>query len=230
MKATTPKTILIAGNMAGMQYTSTLIGTLGDGLQALGYSAKYVAIDIEAKPMLQKLHPSTVHIRHYDSAATDDAVYNSPADITMIDCPLCYKIPHLLIPPTDCGYRIVTGIVVNTRSERSIAGGIEFAKTFNPISSGCIVLAVAGRVENSAALNDGKERLTEISGGRVICFPRFTMSMCFQNALRPTVPSGHIAQARNEKIASDWRGYQKETLESISSHAEWLTGKPIPKP
>lgn len=211
MKPTPPKTILIAGNMAGGQYTSTTIGTLGDGLQTLGHAPNYIAIDrASSPPTLQRLCPGTIHIQPDDGeGAAFEAAYESSADIAIIDCPACYADqlanPESLGPLAKGSTRIVVGIVVNPQSDHSIECGIGFADAFSSIADEYLVLTVTDGWDNSRNLlletKMGK-LLIELAKGRMIKFPQYSEVMRRDHNARPAVPSAHISQAANEITAS----------------------------
>lgn len=237
---TPPHTILIAGNQGGGQRKSATIATLADALQSIGYTTAPIAIDSSANSMLQKLLPCTRHLFPLRDGAEGvyQAAYDSTADITIIDSPSCYAEnlanPELLRLLAEGGARIIVGVIINTQSEHSLECGVQFAYPFAPYSPEYIVLAVNDRAiesnANSVLESPGGQTLVQLAQGRVIEFPVFSQRMLRDHNARPAVPSVHIAKATNPFEAVPWQSYHKKVLESVSQHAEWLTGKPIPTP
>lgn len=237
VKKTTPKNILVAGSMCGGQYKTTTIATLGDCLHSLGYSVKFIALDLVGKPILQILYPATACYDPRNPVAMhesmDDAI-RCPEDIVIIDCPGCgwgKELPEIAATAiTEFGARVVIAPIINAQDEYSLHGAHAFSKAFHGIEADDIILA-NNWLESPETTNLMESRkgklLIEISEGRVIQFPPFSAFMRQGYNRNPAVPSAYLSDS-NPLRAASWEKHHKECLQSVSQYAEWLTGKVTP--
>jgi hypothetical protein len=233
-----PKTIIFAGNLCGGQHKSTSIATLGDCLQTLGHTVKYIALDIMGIPMLKRLHPPTTQYDPRWTEAMDlamrDAV-QSPEEIVLIDCPgggWGEKLPDLAsLAQQELGARVIIAPIIDAQSENSIEGAAAFIEMFSNTANEYAIIA-NNWPENPESHNvllesEGGKLFCQLARDRVIQFPPFSQRMRRDFHDKPAVPSAYMTNS-NPFEAAPWKSYHKQCLESVAKYAEWLAGKPTP--
>ncbi len=207
------------GNIYHDKFRTLSIVTLGSCFEALGYSVQYIALDVSSKPPLLQFKPSTICLNPClsDELSTAfDRAADADEDITIIDCPSGGWIDdfiHLAATAqsgsgSSCP-RFVISPIVNSLRESSVEFGLEFTKLFHAIDADDIIIAHHWQEdpERLGALFSRKGRLlTEIAEERIIEF------------------SFLINRFKSTPLQLDF----DSCLRSVSMHAPWITGKPLP--
>lgn len=244
-----PKTLVIIGNDKGGITKTSSIGTVANALETIGFSIRFLSGDKGTNLTLKKLYPGTTHYDVRDPASMDkamNAALTSEEDIVLFDFPGFsadivreYFASRSFHEFADAGLRLVLAVVL-TQHPEPISGGIAWVETF--IGSADVMLIANGKDTplgkpiDIATIN-GSSILLELAENRVVEIPRFTKEMLDDYLTYPAVPtayypSGHAYQAlgMNQFSAIPWKKQHNAVVRSLSPHAEWLVGKPIPKP
>ena len=242
------KTIIFVCNNKGGIGKSTTAGFVGDALHALGYTVLFLSGDKTSNLALRQLHP-TKHYDIKDSVSMDEAMHTAMGaekDIVIFDLPgfssdtvAAYFAEQDYQTFRDAGLRFVAAIVA-TQHKDSVAGGIEWIETFLE-NAEPIIFANGQKTPDGEAIDlskiNGGSDLIDIADGRIVEVPKFSPRMMKQYNEHPAVPSSYLPNGEagkklglNMLSASPWRKLHTHVMRSLSEHAEWLVGKPIPKP
>ena len=244
-----PKTLVIIGNDKGGITKTSSIGTVANALEAIGFTIRFLSGDKGTNLTLKKLYPNTVHYDVRDKSSMDKAMataLSSEEDIVLFDFPGFsadivreYFASRSFQEFADAGLRLVLAVVL-TQHPEPISGGIAWVETF--IGSTDVMLIAngkdtpVGKPIDIAAIN-GSNILIQLAENRVVEIPRFTKEMLDDYLTYPAVPTAYYpggqayqALGMNQFSAIPWKNHHKSVVRSLSPHAEWLVGKPIPKP
>jgi hypothetical protein len=245
----TPKTLALVGNEKGGVTKTSSIGSVADALQTMGYTVRFLSGDKKSNLTLRKLYPNTVHydVRDEDSmdAAIGDAL-EAKEDIIFFDFPgFSSDLVRKYFESKDredidnLGLRFVL-IVALTQHPEPISGGITWVQSFMRYAEPMII--ANGRDTPDGQPIDipsipGGDLLYKIAKNRVVEVPRFSDKMLKTYNAFPAVPSAYHpggaaykALGMNLFSASPWKRHHASVVRSLAPHAEWLVGKPIPKP
>lgn len=244
-----PKTLCVIGNDKGGITKTTSSGTVVDSLETLGYSGRFLSGDKGSNLTLRKLYPNTVHYDVKDKPAMDKAMESalrSDEDIVFFDFPgfsadivRDYFESRSFDTFSEAGLRLVLAVVL-TQHPEPISGGIGWIETF--LGYADVMIIANGRDTPEAhPINlqaiEGAAPLIRLAEGRVVEIPRFSKEMLDDFNLRPAVPSAYLpggsaykALGYNMFSASPWKRHHTAVVRSMTPLAEWLVGKPIPKP
>lgn len=243
------KTLVIIGNDKGGITKTSSIGTVANALETMGYTVRFLSGDKGTNLTLKKLYPGTVHYDVRDKASMDKAMaaaLSANEDIVLFDFPGFsadivreYFASRSFQEFSDAGLRLVLAVVL-TQHPEPISGGIAWVETF--IGSAEVMLIANGKDTplgspiDISAIN-GSSILIQLAESRVVEIPRFSKEMQDDYLAYPAVPTayhpgGHAYQAlaKNQFSAIPWKNHHRAVVRSLSPHAEWLVGKPIPKP
>ena len=221
----TPKTLLIAGNLAGGLYKSTTIGTLADSLQALGRSVHCLSCTCDNYHKLKLLHQTTSCFspENLEIDRMLDEIANCEARIVILDyngdtALLAEKIDSL----RNRHIRVLVGAIVTDKPYTWVAG-LDFIKEF----PGCEILIL--QTGTDFPINPPSEgvRLAELARGKTIHFPIYSSIMENDYLHQPAVPSAMIQSARNPLYAKPWQNYHLQVTKTIQRYAGWLTARPV---
>lgn len=243
------KTLCIIGNDKGGITKTSSSGTIADALENLGYTVRFLSGDKGSNLTLRKLYPNTVHYDVKDKPSMDkamEAALNSDEDIVFFDFPgfsadivRDYFASRSFETFAEAGLRLVLAVVL-TQHPEPISGGIGWIETFLGYAEVMLIAngkdTTEGQPINLAAI-DGSQLLSQLAENRVVEIPRFSNDMLDAYNLHPAVPSAYLPggtayNALNYSLfsASPWKRHHTAVMRSISPLAEWLVGKPIPKP
>lgn len=241
------KTIIIVCNNKGGIGKSTSAGFIGDALEAIGFTVLYLSGDQTTNIVLKTLQPSTRHfyIRDIDEvdeamklamAATEDVIiYDIPGD-SSLDAAKYFAQQGFKVF-RDAGLRFVLAIAA-VQHKDSVVGGIQWVETFLD-NADVILFANGSRTPENQPIDltkvEGGSDLIELADNRIIEVPAFTREMLKQYSTNPAVPTDYFGElgknlGMDMMKASRWRRLHHSIVRSLSQHAEWLTGKPIPAP
>ena len=241
------KTIIFVCNNKGGIGKSTTAACVGDALQKLGYTVLYLSGDQTTNIVLKNLHPTTHHfyIREIDevdeamklamSATEDVIIFDLPGDSSR-DAAAYFNQQDFKVF-REAGLRFVLAVAA-VQHKDSIVGGIQWVETFLD-NADIILFANGSRTPEGETIDltkvDGGSDLIELADNRIVEVPGFNKEMLKQYLKNPAVPSAYFGEL-GKKLGMDmmkmarWRRLHNRVMESVSNHAEWLTGKPIPKP
>jgi hypothetical protein len=243
------KTLCIIGNDKGGITKTSSIATVADGLETMNYSVRFFSGDKGSNLTLRKLYPNTVHYDVRDHPSMDKAMeeaLNSDEDIVFFDFPGFsadlvreYFASRSFDTISNAGLRLVLAVVL-TQHPEPISGGISWVETFLGVAEVMLIAngkdTPEGQPIDLAAI-DGSNMLLQLAENRVVEIPRFAKDMLTAYHKFPAVPSdyhpggqAYKALGMNIFSASPWKRHHASVVRSISPLAEWLTGKPIPKP
>lgn len=244
-----PKTLVICGNDKGGITKTSSIGTVANGLETIGFTVRFLSGDKGTNLTLKKLYPNTTHYDVRDLASMDKAMaaaLSAEEDIVFFDFPGFsadlvreYFASRSFVEFSDAGLRLVLAVVL-TQHPEPMSGGIAWVETF--IGSADVMLIANGKDTppgqpiNLAAI-DGSNILLQLAENRVVEIPRFSKEMHEDYHNYPAVPTayhpGGVAYQAlnlNQFSAIPWKNHHKAVVRSLTPLAEWLVGKPIPKP
>lgn len=225
------KTIMFAGSMCGSQYKSTTIAILGDCLEALGNTVKYINLDATPNSTLQFLQ---IQAESYDPGSLS-CMYNAFCDanncyedIVIIDCPVdgCMQdlIEFSTIEQSDDYTRILFVPIVNSQDQKSLEGAMEFVSLFSALPHQLVILANNWDQKHNILSDTSMGKLLCLMAqGKLIKFPAFSNRM-----RKESVEQSAFMTKANRFADVVWESYHKQCLESICPHTKWLTGKPLP--
>jgi hypothetical protein len=243
------KTIVFICNNKGGIGKSTSAAFFGDALVKLGFTVLYLSGDRNTNLVLKTLQPSTLHFDIKDPVAMDQAMQtaieakedivlfdlagNSSGDATAYFSEQDYEIFR------EAGLRFVVAIVANQHND-AIVGGIEWLETFMG-NAEPIIFANGNKTPEGEAIDltkiAGATDIIDLANNRIVEIPRFSKRMLNLYTEHPAVPSSYFPDGEKGKqlghnmiSASPWHRLQTQIVRSVAKHAEWLVGKPIPKP
>lgn len=243
------KTLLFVCNNKGGIGKSTSAAYLGDALEQLGYTVRYMSGDKTTNIVLRNLKPTT---QHYDVKNTETmhagmiAAIEAKEDIVIYDLPgnssddaAEYFKEFGFKPFRDAGLRFVVAIVANQHKD-AVVGGIEWAITFLGKAEPMLLLN-GSKTPQGQAIDltkiEGGADLIEIGKNRIIEIPCFSDKQNKLYNTHPAVPSVYaydreFAQQIQMPMFADlsWKRLLHQIMASVSQQAEWLTRMPIPKP
>jgi hypothetical protein len=245
-----PKTLALVGNEKGGVTKTSSIGSIADALQTMGYTVRFLSGDKGSNLTLRKLYPGTIHydVRDEDSmdAAIGDAL-EATEDIVFFDFPgFSSDLVKAYFESKDredianLGLRFVL-IVVLTQHPEPVSGGISWVQSFMNYAEPMIIAngrdTPEGQPINIQSI-PGADLLYKIAKNRVVEVPGFTgKKMPKTYNTFPAVPSSYHpggaafkALGMNLFSASPWKRHHAHVVRSLAPYAEWLVGKPIPKP
>ena len=244
------KTLLFTGNDKGGCTKTSSIGSVADALQTLGYTVQFLSGDKGSNLTLRKLFPETIHYDVRDEDSMDEAMgaaQECDADIVIFDFPgFSSDLVKNYFESKDrddlanFGLRYVLAVVL-TQHPEPVSGGISWVKTFMNYAEPMII-ANGRDTPDGEPIHvqsiQGAEVLFKIAKNRVVEVPGFNKNMLKTYNTRYTgIPSSYLpggeaykALGLNLLSASPWKRHHAAVVRSLSPLAEWLTGKPIPKP
>lgn len=244
-----PKTLALIGNEKGGVTKTSSIGSVADALQTMGFSVRLLSGDKGSNLTLRKLFPNTIHydVRDEDSmdAAIGDAL-EAKEDIVFFDFPgFSSDLVKNYFDSKDredianLGLRFVL-IVVLTQHPEPVSGGISWVQSFMNYAEPMIIANGRDTPEDqpiNVQSIPGADLLFKIAKNRVVEIPCFGKKMLKTYNAYPAVPSAYHpggpaykALGMNLFSASPWKRHHAAVVRSLAPHAEWLVGKPIPKP
>ena len=243
------KTIIFVCNNKGGIGKSTTAAYVGDALESIGYSVLYLSGDQTTNIVLKGLHPTTRHFYNGDPDEMDAALkvaINATEDVIIFDFPgnsspavATYFADQDFQYFREAGLRFVLAIAA-VQHKDSVAGGIQWFEIFLD-NAEVILFANGSKTSEGEPIDltriEGGADLIELADNRIIEVPRFTKEQWKQYNLFPAVPTSYFPDGpMGKKLgmdmlkASRWRRLHYAIIRSVSKHAEWLTGKPIPSP
>lgn len=248
MKKQKQKNLMFAGNNKGGITKSTSSAAFAAALTTLGFNLRLVDGD-PATETFTMLLPN-VETLHYKLPAEMTAFIASllerDEDLTIVDLPsnsgdtlAAYFSPTRLAGFQKLGIRIIIGLTLVEILD-AINGAIIWADTFTGYAD-FIALANSRDTppERPFSLKDlaGASAIHQLTQGRQIDIPRFGDEMVEHFRKIQAVPSSYLpggpayrALGLNPISCLAWQDHHDAVLRSVSAHAEWLTGKPIPEP
>lgn len=167
-----------------------------------------------------------------------------PEDVTIIDMPgssskILQKAKISLDHFKQAGIRVVIVIAV-TENLDAVLGSREWLRTYgNRVEY--FIMANAKECADGEEFNPeriaGLPGIIKMTGGRIAVVPKFSDMQMTQYKACKSSPRGYRqGEWAAEKLglnvfySGGWQSHFQATLASIMPHAEYLTGKPIPKP
>ncbi|MEI7910352.1 MAG: hypothetical protein WCK77_12005 [Verrucomicrobiota bacterium] len=243
------KPIIFTVNNKGGIGKSTSSAFVGDALETLGYSVLYLSGDQSTNIVLKTLQPSTPHYYIAEPAEMNEGMriaIDATEDVVIFDLPgnssldaARYFAEYSFEMYRDMGVRFVLAIVA-VQHKDAVAGGIQWIETFLD-NAEPIIFANGMKTPLGAPLDmskiEGGADLLELAENRIIEVPRFSHDMLKLYTAHPAVPTSYLPDGamgkklRMDRIkASPWHTLHLKVVRSVAMHAEWLTGKAIPKP
>jgi hypothetical protein len=243
------KTLVFFGNDKGGCTKSTSCGTVADSLQSLGFTVRLASGDLGSNKTLFQMHPDTARVDIREPLAMDafmGSVQGSKEDIVFFDLPgfcsdriLKYFQTRQFKVFTEAGIRLVMAVTL-TQDADPVRGAVVWVETF--LGKAEILVIANGRNTpegqpiDLSSIPGGSDILT-LAKDRVIEIPRYSEDMLWAFHLCKAVPRGYFqggAAARelglNPFTTSPWHTHHNQVAQSVSKHAAWLVGKPIPEP
>lgn len=243
------KTIIFTVNNKGGIGKSTTAAYVGDALQTLGYSVLYLSGDQSTNIVLKTLQPSTPHYYIGEPTEMDEGMriaIDSTEDVVIFDLPgnssldaAKYFAEQGFDMFREMGMRFVLAIVA-VQHKDAVVGGIQWFETFLE-NAEPIIFANGMKTPLTDPINmskiEGGADLVELAENRIVEVPRFSPKMLTLYTDHPAVPTSYLPHGEmGKKLGMDrikanpWHTLHMKIVRSVSKHAEWLTGKAIPKP
>ena len=243
------KTIIFTVNNKGGIGKSSTAGIVGDALQTLGYSVLYLSGDQTTNIVLKTLQPSTSHYYIGEPTEMDDGMriaIDSTEDVVIFDLPgnssldaAKYFAEQGFEMYRDMEVRFVLAIVA-VQHKDAVVGGIQWIQTFL-YNAEVIIFANGMKTPLGDPIDmskiEGGADLVELAENRIVEVPRFSPKMHTLYTDHPAVPTSYLPDgAMGKKLGFDrikanpWHTLHLKVVRSVAKHAEWLTGKAIPKP
>ena len=243
------KTIIFTCNNKGGIGKSTTAAYIGNALQRLGYSVLYLSGDQTTNIVLKTLQPSTSHYYIGDPTEMNDGMriaIDAAEDVVIFDLPgnssldaARYFADYSFEMYHDMGVRFVLAIVA-VQHKDAVVGGIQWIQTF--LDNADVIIFANGLKTPLVEPIDmskiaGGADLVELAENRIVEVPRFSPDMLKLYTDHPAVPTSYLPDGEMGKKlgmdrikASPWNTLHMKVVRSVAKHAEWLTGKAIPKP
>jgi len=251
--------LLLSGNNKGGITKSTSVGACIDSLQDFGYFVRRAEAEAE-NPILSAMLPNVELVNYKDEDAMDAFVgsllesEHEGNDLTVLDLPgdsgqvlMSYFTPERLDAFTAIGIRLIVGLTL-VEDIDAIVGATLYMATFHKHAE---FIAIASKAKTGRT-PDGKEKpfgrdeiasfpggsaINDLIGDRIISIPRFSEKMVADYARCKGIPSAYLpgGPAYRELGLSfgahfPWQSHRNRVLANVAPYAEWLTGRPIPKP
>lgn len=241
------KTVIFVCNNKGGIGKSTTAAYVGDALKSIGYTVVYLSGDQTTNIVLKTLHPSTRHFYIGNTDEMDAAIklaMNATEDVIIFDLPgnsshdaADYFSKQGFKVFRDGGLRFVLAIAA-VQHKDSVVCGIQWIETFLD-NAEVILFANGSKTAEGTTIDltkiEGGEDLIELAQNRIVEVPTIRKDMLKLYSEHPALPTAYFGEY-GKKLGLDmmkaarWRQFHHSIVKSVSQHAEWLTGKPIPAP
>jgi hypothetical protein len=241
------KTIVATVDNKGGVGKSVSSAILADALQAIGYEVAIADGDVDNQTISQifKGIPKVVDIENHgnlDDFFADAST--SECDIVVLDMPgrssenfRRYVEAVGMDNLRQQGVRLVLALALSETSD-AVDGAVNWVSAFSGHAEFFLLATGKDSKEDTFDINavDGAEHLLGLSSGRIVHIPKFAPVLHDQFKKNKATPSSYASGEAKKELnlsylhASRWKKYLQGVIDSVEPVAEWLTGKPVPKP
>lgn len=241
------KTVIATVDNKGGVGKSVSSSILADALQAIGYKVAIADGDVDNRTISQifKGVPEVVDIENHGSLDNFFAnATDSDCDIVILDMPgrssenfRRYIEAVGMDSLQEQGVRLVLALALSESSD-AVDGAVNWVSAFSGHAEFFLLATGKDSKEDTFDINaiDGAEHLLALSSGRIVHIPKFAPVLHDQFKKSKATPSSYAKGDAKKELnlsylhTSRWRKYLQGVVDSVEPVAEWLTGKPVPKP